>query len=591
MAVADVFVAFVREDQAFAESIAIALQDAGLAVSRSASVMEAIDASPTVVVLWTQASSRSRLFLDAADRAFRAGKMVLARFSNAPAPAEYASAPGLIFQNWSGDPDHNEVEAIVGHAIRLVSFSRNRGQASAFAASGGAGATGAVYPFPAGSPQRPEQQRPEQQRPDQQRQDPPPRSAPQVNPQHNPQLGPQPGFPPPGSFSQPPMNRSALSQPPMGYGGQNAPPPQAAPNRAPEHPPPQIQQHRPGHAPQSQPMRPNVQREPPPQIRQPQPQPPPQPQPQPQPQPPAHPDARLLEEAAFWRSVDAAASPDGYRAYLDRYGPGGAFGELAAMRLAKSNPQPAPQQPPYASWDQPQVDPGRPIGAQPPLIQPERVGERSPDPAARRGDLGLPVRSPAHGPAHSPSRARDRDIGAPDREALFRREYERPIGPPPKSGAGIGPVLFLLFLACVGGAGWWIYNGGSFTPTPPRERPGALATIPSDKSETVTPAPIGAAQLPIGDIPNTDQTTQLTGNTPGSGSQDQPAGQARPNSGSTASGARALPSSALPPAQAPAPPAVSPGQAAADLAKQEQDRLERERLDREIRESIEGPTR
>ena len=39
----DVYVAFVRDDQSYAEALAVALQGSGFTVSRSPSVVEAID--------------------------------------------------------------------------------------------------------------------------------------------------------------------------------------------------------------------------------------------------------------------------------------------------------------------------------------------------------------------------------------------------------------------------------------------------------------------------------------------------------------------------------------------------------------------
>jgi hypothetical protein len=170
----------VREDQAFAEAMAIALQDAGLNVSRSASVMDAIDASPAVVVLWTPASSRSRLFLDAADRAFRAGKMVLARLGGAPAPADYNAALQHSFQYWAGDPDQPELAVVIGHVRRMVEFSRSRA-----AVGGGAGI---VHPFPGASGRSALQAAPQF----------PPPFSPQPPPQYQPQT-PQPAAraPPP----------------------------------------------------------------------------------------------------------------------------------------------------------------------------------------------------------------------------------------------------------------------------------------------------------------------------------------------------------------------------------------------------------
>lgn len=120
----DVYVAFVRDDQSYAEALAVALQGSGFTVSRSASVVEAIGECAAIVVLWTPAAARSKLFVDAADRAFRSGKMVLARMGSDPLPAMFTGVEAHPLARWSGDPESPDVDPVVFHVDRLVSRAR-----------------------------------------------------------------------------------------------------------------------------------------------------------------------------------------------------------------------------------------------------------------------------------------------------------------------------------------------------------------------------------------------------------------------------------------------------------------------------------
>lgn len=147
---ADVYVAFVREDQSFAEALAIALQGSGFAVSRSTSVVDAITECPAIIVLWSAAAARSRLFMDAAERAHQSGKMVLARLSQEPVPAAFGGVEVYGLQHWRGDPEDTAIDPVVFHVDRLVSRARlgpNGGQAPPPPQQ--ASARGVVHPFPA----------------------------------------------------------------------------------------------------------------------------------------------------------------------------------------------------------------------------------------------------------------------------------------------------------------------------------------------------------------------------------------------------------------------------------------------------------
>lgn len=486
MATADVFVAFVRDDQAFAEAIAIALQDSGMAVSRSSSVMEAIDASPAVVVLWTQASSRSRLFLDAADRAFRSGKMILARLGPTPPPAEFSSAAQHQFHTWSGDPDHNELAIIVGQVQRLVAFARGRASAAGGMPIGAA----KVHQFP--------------------------NTAPRMAPPQ--QGGPQQGM----------------------MGG----------------PPPSYQ----------------------PQPRQPAP-----------PQPPADP---LMEEAAFWRQVQAGGTPNDFRAYLDRYGPTGTFSEIAAMRLKQASPPPTqrPAEPPrYAPPPQ-----SPPPQARQPAPPPYRPGPSAGEAGRMEGDRFQPDRSPAQ---RRPADGRRPD----DRPPPFLQSERGKSEPAPakSGGGGVGLLLLLVIVGGLAAAGWWVYNGGSMTPLAKRDDPGAVSAPIREEAEIEAPP----AAEDAGPMPRRSLDS-VAPEAPGAVNR----GVGGPSAKSSASQPAAARRSPPPPPQRSSTPvrAAAPKRAAADdptkaafqpppqpspeeLARREQEQRERERLAREIRDATAGP--
>jgi hypothetical protein len=148
----DVYVAFVRDDQSYAEALAVALQGSGFTVSRSSSVVEAIGQCSAIVVLWTPAAARSKLFIDAADRAFRAGKMVLARMGQDPLPPMFTGVEIHSLARWSGDPESPEIDSIVFAVNRLVSRGRGRpGAPGAESPPEPTSSRGVVHQFPGGS--------------------------------------------------------------------------------------------------------------------------------------------------------------------------------------------------------------------------------------------------------------------------------------------------------------------------------------------------------------------------------------------------------------------------------------------------------
>lgn len=311
----DVYVAFVRDDQSYAEALAVALQGSGFSVSRSSSVVEAIEQCAAIVVLWTPAAARSKLFIDAADRAFRAGKMVLARMGNDPLPQMFAGAESHALGRWSGDPESPEIDSIVFHVDRLVNRGRPRGGAAEPPAD--TPRSGVVHPFPgAGGAMR----------------------------AARPVEAPRP-----------------------------AAPPQAYPMAAPADP--------------------------------------------------------LAEEAAYWRRIQNSTDPNEFYAYLDRYGRGGTFAELAETRLRQLTPR--PQRPPPTGAGMPGPIP-QPLPMQAPPI----------------GRGGFTMSPPAGGRAPPPLRADPPPLRPRDPEP------EAPRG----MGGGLRGLIFLVFLAIIGGGGYYIYS-------------------------------------------------------------------------------------------------------------------------------------
>ncbi|MDX2235491.1 MAG: hypothetical protein NW200_13420 [Hyphomonadaceae bacterium] len=383
----DVYVAFVRDDQAYAEALAVALQGSGFTVSRSASVVEAIETCGAIVVLWTPAAARSKLFIDAADRAFRAGKMVLARMGQDPLPPMFAGTEVHSLARWSGDPESPEIDSIVFHVDRLI----NRGRP------------------PAGAPPQPD-------------------AAPETAHPARGVVHPFPG----GSSG----------------GAMRAPRPAEAPRAAP-------------------------------------------PQPTPQPYQMAAPADPLAEEAAYWRRIQHATDPGEFYAYLDRYGRNGAFAELAEARVRALTVRPGARPPVGAPLPQAMPAP-MPHPMQPPMQQPPMQG-----PPIGRG--GFTMNPPVQRAA--PARAEPPPLRAPvDPEAAGAR-----------SGGGMRGFAFLLFLAIIGGGGYYIYtqlegpavvvaDGGDEPWTPPANSPAepeatldeALVDAPTPPSRPA--APTRAAQ-------------------------------------------------------------------------------------------------
>lgn len=183
-------------------------------------------------------------------------------------------------------------------------------------------------------------------------------------------------------------------------------------------------------------------------------------------------DVDLEAEAAFWRRIQASADPADFLTYLDRFGPKGAFAELALMRIerlggaaqpaaapapaarapAKAEPQPAPTAPAWTGWS---VQPG---SVRPPrytdsgqdsiddrLDRRQLEPRRGPDPGMRRPEPPRPETyardfAPEPHPRHDQPRPTPPrlDPVAPDaRRAEPRRSDPRYLPPPAPDDAPI----------------------------------------------------------------------------------------------------------------------------------------------------------
>ena len=82
---ADVLIVCVREDEPQAKALAEMFEAAGFTIGGAPSNDAALRSSGAGVVVWSQASIRSRPFLDAAQRVINANKAIVASLIEPPA--------------------------------------------------------------------------------------------------------------------------------------------------------------------------------------------------------------------------------------------------------------------------------------------------------------------------------------------------------------------------------------------------------------------------------------------------------------------------------------------------------------------------
>jgi hypothetical protein len=121
---ADVHIVCVREDEPQAKALAEMFEAAGFSIGGAPSSDAALRSSGAGVVVWSQASIRSRPFLDAAQRVINADKAVVASLIEPPPPASIGEAPAFDLSDWNGDPNDSCLDPLFFAVDRMVNSQR-----------------------------------------------------------------------------------------------------------------------------------------------------------------------------------------------------------------------------------------------------------------------------------------------------------------------------------------------------------------------------------------------------------------------------------------------------------------------------------
>lgn len=344
---ADVLIVCVREDEPQAKALADMFEAAGFSIGGAPSSDGALRSSGAGVVVWSQASIRSRPFLDAAQRVINADKAVVASLIDPPPPSSIGESPAFDLSRWDGDPNDPALDPLFFAVDRMVNAAR--------AGVGAAQRETRDY-------------------------DPPP-----------------------------------------------------APRRT------------------------AIQAEPPPRRQEPQYRAPPAPEPPPSYRVPPSSDP-LGSEAEHWRAIRDSRNPADFMDYLARYGPDGAFSEVAELRLKQLT---------------------GPVDARAPAPTPPRPAVRQPAPPPRAEAPRRAEPPPRREGALPPTQRRLDPPPQPSRRPPIDRDYTRDLRDPPK-GQG-GPLRAFVLIALLGGAALigGVYFGGGMGGTPPAATEQAVETQPA----------------------------------------------------------------------------------------------------------------
>jgi protein TonB len=355
---ADVLIVCVREDEPQAKALADMFEAAGFSIGGAPSSDGALRSSGAGVVVWSQASIRSRPFLDAAQRVINADKAVVASLIDPPPPSSIGESPAFDLSRWDGDPNDPALDPLFFAVDRMVNAAR--------AGVGAAQRETRDYAPPPAPRQTAI------------RAEPPPRRP------------------------EPPQYRAPPPEPQQSY-------------RVP---------------PQSDP---------------------------------------LGSEAEHWRAIRDSRNPADFMDYLARYGPDGAFSEVAELRL---NQLTASGAPPQAS-QRPAVRPPPPAPRAEPPPQMRRTVEPPPQPQ-RRPDALPPTQRRVEPPPQS------------RRPPPIDRDYTRDLRDPPK-GQG-GPLRAFVLIALLGGAALigGLYFGGGMGNAPAPATEQAAETQPATSTDTTS---------------------------------------------------------------------------------------------------------
>jgi protein TonB len=349
---ADVLIVCVREDEPQAKALADMFEAAGFSIGGAPSSDGALRSSGAGVVVWSQASIRSRPFLDAAQRVINANKAVIASLIEPPPPSSIGDSAAFDLSRWDGDPNDPALDPLFFAVDRMVNAAR---------ASVGAAVT---------------------QQPREQAYDPPP--PPRAAPAPQPRPAPAPSF------------------------------------RVPPHAPPD-----------------------------------------------------LGEEAEHWRSIRDSRDPADFMDYLARFGPEGAFSEVAELRLKQLTSGEVRPAAPRAPMRAPQNRPAAP----------SRMD--TPSPTRRAAGIDLPTSTRAGAPMAA-------------RRPPIDRDYTRDLREPPK-GQG-GPLRAIVLIALLGGAlfGGLYFGGGIGQPNAPAGDPALeTAATPLDEGASDTAELEEAPSVPL----------------------------------------------------------------------------------------------
>ncbi len=121
---ADVLIVCVREDEPQAKALADMFEAAGFTIGGAPSNDAALRSSGAGVVVWSQASIRSRPFLDAAQRVINAGKAVVASLIEPPPASSIGSSPAFDLSVWDGDPNDPALDPLFFAVDRMVNSAR-----------------------------------------------------------------------------------------------------------------------------------------------------------------------------------------------------------------------------------------------------------------------------------------------------------------------------------------------------------------------------------------------------------------------------------------------------------------------------------
>lgn len=121
---ADVLIVCVREDEPQAKALAEMFEAAGFSIGGAPTNDSALRSSGAGVVVWSQASIRSRPFLDAAQRVINAEKAVVASLIEPPPPDSIGNSLAFDLSEWDGDPNDPALDPLFFAVDRLVNTAR-----------------------------------------------------------------------------------------------------------------------------------------------------------------------------------------------------------------------------------------------------------------------------------------------------------------------------------------------------------------------------------------------------------------------------------------------------------------------------------